>query len=121
MTLNLGAAKSINQSTFTQVVVRLVGHNQKTKHNLLKELNDNGIIAFHANFEPVSTLTLFESGDWTKWISTPEWDTEEDLADRHYENAFKIYNTTGLGFSRSNFQSRYTLNRLISVLEKIGD
>ena len=121
MTLNLGAAKSIHQSTFTQVVVRLIGHNQKTKHNLLKELNDNGIIAFHANFEPVSTLTLFESGDWTKWISTPEWDTEEDLADRHYENAFEIYNTTGLGFSRSNFQSRYTLNRLISVLEKIRD
>jgi len=117
--LNLGNSSEINQSTFSQIVLRLNGYTEETKDSLLQHFNSEGVSAFHANFEPVSTLKLFKSGTWTKWINAPTWDTEKDLLEQNYKNAFDIFTHKGIGLSRTNFQSRYTLNRLISSLNRV--
>jgi dTDP-4-amino-4,6-dideoxygalactose transaminase len=119
MELQLGNSLHISQSTFSQVVLRLIDYNESSKIELLNQLEENGIIAFHANFEPISTLRLFKSGTWTRWINSPNWDTTKDLLDSNYKNAFDIFKYKGIGLSRTNFQSKYTVNRLISTLDKI--
>lgn len=118
--INIGNSIDISEPSFSQVVLRLNGYSEKRKNALMDHLAINKIQAFHANFEPVSTLSLFKSGTWTKWINTPEWDTQSEMSETSYPNAFNIYRKSGLGLSRTNFQSSYTTKRLISALKSFN-
>jgi dTDP-4-amino-4,6-dideoxygalactose transaminase len=112
--LNLGNSLRLEDSSFTQAVLRLNGFTPKLKENLLSHLSQNGVTAFHANFEPISTLSLFKTGEWTKWMNTPDWNPNSELEKQNFPNAFEIYNRGGIGISRTNFQSKYTFDRLIN-------
>jgi hypothetical protein len=72
MEINLGNSTSLSEPSFSQVVLKLNGFSEKRKAGLLQHLADRKITAFHANFEPISTLSLFKSGNWTKWMNKPQ-------------------------------------------------
>jgi dTDP-4-amino-4,6-dideoxygalactose transaminase len=120
MEINLGNSTSLSDPSFSQVVLKLNGFSEKSKVGLLQHLADCKITAFHANFEPISTLSLFKSGDWTKWMNNPQWSTKMEMQESQYPNSFEIFRQKGIGLSRTNFQSKYTTRRLISALESFS-
>jgi hypothetical protein len=90
---------------------------QINKFELLKYLASRGVSTFHANFEPIPTLTVFANGHWEKWVNTPEWNPKNELMESNFPNAFEIYRFRALGLSRTNFQSKYKVKKLIAALE----
>ncbi len=120
MEINLGNSTSLSEPSFSQVVLKLNGFSEKRKAGLLQHLADRKITAFHANFEPISTLSLFKSGNWTKWMNKPQWSTKMEMEESQYPNSFEIFHQKGIGLSRTNFQSKYTTKRLISALESFA-
>jgi dTDP-4-amino-4,6-dideoxygalactose transaminase len=120
MEINFGNSTSLSDPSFSQVVLKLKGFSQESKVALLEHLADQKITAFHANFEPISTLSLFKSGNWTKWMDNPQWSTKIEMEESQYPNSFEIFRQKGIGLSRTNFQSKYTTKRLISALESFA-
>ncbi len=118
--INFGNSTSLSEPSFSQVVLKLNGFPEKSKADLLQHLLDRKITAFHANFEPISTLSLFKSGNWTKWMNKPQWSPKMEMEESQYPNSFKIFRQTGIGLSRTNFQSKYTTKRLISALKSFA-
>lgn len=116
--INSGNSLNLSDPSFSQVVIKLRGFSEEGKTKLLQHLADQKVTAFHANFEPVSTLSLFKSGNWTKWMDNPGWNTRTEMEESQYPNSFEIFHRTGIGLSRTNFQSKYMTKRLISALEK---
>ena len=120
MVINLGNSRSLSEPSFSQVVLDLKGFSEESKAQLLQHLAAQRITAFHANFEPISTLSLFKSGHWTKWIDQPLWSTDIEMEESQYPNSFEIFRRKGIGLSRTNFQSKYTTKRLISALQRFA-
>ena len=116
ISLNLGNSPRLEDSSFTQSVLTLHNFSQDKKKKLLLHLRNSGIIAFHANFEPIPTLSLFKSNDWTKWINQRDLKSDLEMNEIQFKNAYDIYNYKGIGLARSNFHSRFTINRLIKSL-----
>lgn len=117
MEINCGNSTSLSDPSFSQVVLKLNGFSEKNKAGLLKHLEEQKITAFHANFEPISTLTFFKSGNWTKWMNDPHWSTKMEMEEIQYPNSFEIFRQKGIGLSRTNFQSKYTTKRLIAAIK----
>jgi dTDP-4-amino-4,6-dideoxygalactose transaminase len=106
-----------NDLAFTQLSLLISQDSKLTKMELLEYFQKEGIPTFHANFEPLTELTLFNSGDWKKWINSVE--SIDDMKKDDYPGAYKIYNTIGIGLQRSNFASKRNFTKLIKAVEKI--
>ena len=115
--LNFGNAKFLDECSFTQATLTLNLTSQDEKSRLLTHLAENGISAFQANFEPIPTLSVFKTREWEKWINAPKWDPISELHKSNFPEAFEIFSSKGIGISRSNFQSKYRVNKLISAFE----
>lgn len=120
ISLNLGNSSKLEDSSFTQSVLALHNFSQQKKKKLLLHLRNSGIIAFHANFEPIPTLSLFKSNDWAKWINQRVLNSDLEMNEIQFKNAYDIYNYKGIGLARSNFQSKFTINRLIKSLRSFN-
>lgn len=120
ISLNLGNSSRLEDSSFTQSVLTLHNFSQEKKKKLLLHLRNSGITAFHANFEPIPTLSLFKSNDWAKWINQRDLKSDLEMNEIQFKNAYDIYNYKGIGLARSNFQSRFTINRLIKSLRSFN-
>jgi dTDP-4-amino-4,6-dideoxygalactose transaminase len=118
LNLVLGSATSVKDCAFTQVVIRIdesrIGC---TKQAFRDALAAEGISTWHANFEPIPTLSFFKNDTWRDWI------LNGDIArvTANYHSAFPdcctAYESTGLGVPKS-YLSSALLGGLKSKIEK---
>lgn len=115
--LVLGHAASLEDCAFSQVVLRLdCAKAGLTKDVLRQKLSAEGIHSWHANFEPITDLSLFRQDSWRKWILAGD----VERAAGNYRQAFsvcrQVYESEGLGLSRMHFQSGWRLKQLQNAI-----
>ena len=114
--ISLGPNNNIQESVFTQVVVKI---NDKIydKSILFELLKKDGIQLWHANFELITTLNLFKNDVWKEWLYKGDLDFLDSNYKRNYINANDIFKKAGIGFGKMNFMSISNLNNLIKSLD----
>ena len=114
--ISLGPNNNIQESVFTQVVVKI---NDKIydKSILFELLKKDGIQLWHANFELITTLNLFKNDIWKEWLYKGDLDFLDSNYKRNYMNANDIFKKAGIGFGKMNFMSIGNLNNLIKSLD----
>ena len=118
--LVLGNAASARECAFTQVVLRIdeaaLGW---TKSAFMEALAARGVPVWHANFEPINSLTLFRESAWEDWL--PKADLERTRANYRapYSAAQRVFDSSGLGLGKMNFLSRQNLRHLTAQIEAL--
>ncbi len=107
-------------SSYGQVVLKLnapaLGLSKK---ELMHSMTENGVIHWHANFEPVNQLQFFTQGNWKKWITAGDLQKAESNFTRKFSNSERVYAEEGLGLNNSHFLSKKEVNELILKMDKI--
>jgi len=109
----LGASSDIHHPAFTQIVLRIeekvLGWGKKA---FMDELYSRGIQTWHANFEPINTLTFFRDDKWLGWVH--KGDTARISANYHetFPTVEKVYQSQGMGLGKINFLSASNLRYL---------
>jgi dTDP-4-amino-4,6-dideoxygalactose transaminase len=120
LSLTLGTAESISCSALTQVVLRideaLLG---VTKKDLMAGLTENGIPNWHANFELISSLSVFRSDHWLEWILRGDVERARQNNSGPFPVAQRVYDETGIGLRNTNFLSSGNRKYLQSVLHSL--
>jgi dTDP-4-amino-4,6-dideoxygalactose transaminase len=119
MELQLGNLSSFESSSFSQVILKVKSDSKLERNHVLQQLSHDRIGHFYANFEPMTELSLFKSGDWEKWIDSVDWNLADEATPSNYPGAYKIFEKTGIGLSRTNFQSKWKLKQLIQSFDSI--
>ena len=116
--VDIGQESAIDNSTFSQV--RIMINNPKIKKNILREnLKSKGIPNFHANFQPLTNLSLFKNKTLRKNLPR-EINSIIDLnQSEEYSIAHRVYDYTGIGLFRFNFESKLRANGLAKNIKKI--
>ena len=103
---------------YSQVTVKL--HSKilgVSKTELMERLRARGIGVWHANFEPINSLTFFREGHWRDWVLRGDLDRVERNYKHKFANSEHVYEEIGLGFSKNNFLSKAKTNLLIKELK----
>ena len=120
--LVLGTDLSIENCAFTQVVVQLdTAVAGIKKDDLWSKLTERGIPVWHANFEPINSLTFFHNSAWREWVLRGDI----ERVGRNYSSGFpaaqRIYRELGFGLGKMNFMSDENFQRLkASISEIVG-
>jgi hypothetical protein len=85
----------------------------------MSQLMSIGIPVWHANFEPINSLSFFKNGDWKDWILKVDTEKVKMNYQKVFSNATEVYEQVGFGFSKRNFLSRRNLQYLIRNLTNI--
>lgn len=96
---------TLNQEdlAYTQVALKLTSLSRYTKQEIFKLTSESKIPVFHANFEPITELSLFRSGDWLNWIKNKHYEKNPTSSD--FPGAYEVYQKFGIGLTRTNFES----------------
>lgn len=105
-------APTLNQEklAYTQLAIKLTPVSRYTKQELFNLASEESIPVFHANFEPLTELSLFRSGDWLSWTSSKSNTLNSIPSD--FPGAYDVYQNLGVGLARSNFESDRNYARL---------
>lgn len=118
--LVIGNARSIEDCAFTQVVIRIdeltLGH---TKTSFKDALYARGVSVWHANFEPINSLTLFQDGAWEDWLPRADLERTRSNYSASYPVSHKVMQSTGLGLGKMNFLSQQNLQHLMKQIEAL--
>ncbi len=114
------AGQDGSASIYAQAVVKI---DEKalgiSKEKLMNRLRSEGIPVWHANFEPINSLSFFKGGEWKNWVIKGDIARIEKNYSGRFENSETVYGKTGLGFMRYNFLSRGNVKYLIKKLDSI--
>ena len=118
-----GASSDLCQSAFTQVVLRLDEKALGWKKIALKdELYSRGIQSWHANFEPINSLTFFREDKWKEWVVKGDMQRIGENYHHRFSVVEKVYQTQGMGLGKMNFLSssnrRYLRKQIDALLSK---
>ena len=102
---------------FTQLSLRINANSRFKKNELMHLLSVQGVQCFHANFEPITELTLFKSGAWLKWVRDGE--QRRNPIETDFPGAYEIFMNSGIGLVRSNFSSARNYNNLVRAIKNI--
>lgn len=120
LSLVLGHATVVSDCAFTQVVLRLDENRAGIgKAALMAELTRNGVPSFHANFEPINTLSLFRTGTWRDWILRGDVERVAQNNDGSFSVAERIFAHDGVGLGKTNLLSAGNRRHLESVLRSL--
>ena len=119
--IQLGNLSSFESSSFSQVILKIKSESKLKRSEILNQLHNDKISHFHANFEPMTELTLFNSGNWERWIDDVGWNLFNEVSPASYPGAYKIFEKSGFGLSRTNFQSKWKLKQLIRSFDSINN
>jgi len=107
-------------SSYAQVVLKLNSSELKiSKSEMMQLFLDNHISCWHANFEPINSLSFFKNDKWNEWIL--KGDLEKVKSNYHgaFINTNKVYHETGLGISKQHFLNRQKTKALMNTIEKL--
>jgi dTDP-4-amino-4,6-dideoxygalactose transaminase len=102
--------------SYTQLSLKLSPECRYTKKEFLQLCSDEQIHAFHANFEPLTELTLFQNGNWQKWIR--EIDSSRTFSPEEFPGSYEVYKKTGIGLTRRNFESNRNYVKLLKFVNR---
>ena len=102
----LGNATAVQDCAFTQVVLRLDdGKLGLTKQMFRDALVLRNIATWHANFEPINTLSFFRNGAWRDWILAGDIERAATSYREELPVCREVHDHTGLGISKVHFQT----------------
>jgi dTDP-4-amino-4,6-dideoxygalactose transaminase len=119
--LHMGAARSIADCAYTQIVIRI---NEERfgwqKKALIPELYRRGIQARDANFEPINSLSFFKTDGWRPWL--PPADHERIQLNYHgaFPEANRLLDHQGMGLGSINFLSKGNLKSLMRHISDLA-
>lgn len=106
-------------SAYSQIVLRIdetkIHINKKT---LMEKLYAQGINVWHANFEPINSLSFFKNNEWKKWILKGDIEKADYNYNRMFINSNKVYASSGFGLGKMNFMSIDNVTYLFNILSK---
>jgi dTDP-4-amino-4,6-dideoxygalactose transaminase len=112
------APSAQRKPAYTQIVVKLDGKALGvSKTELMKRLTAAGVGVWHANFEPINTLSFFTQGKWQDWVLRGDLNRVERNYNHKFINSQEVYESLGMGFVKDNFLSRNRVRSLIKKLE----
>ena len=118
--LALGHSSQPADCAFTQVVLRIderaLG---RTKNDFKDALYSRGIPVWHANFEPIPSLTLFRGDAWQEWLPRADVDRTRTNYRRAFPTAQRVFDSGGLGLGKMNFLSRQNLRHVCTQIESL--
>ena len=118
--LALGNANDPSTCALSQVVVRIdEGLIRRSKADFKQALYNRGIPVWHANYEPVNSLSLFRDQRWKDWLPAADSKRTQTNYEALYPNAQHLYEQGGLGLGKMNFLSRQNLQHLKKQLEDL--
>jgi dTDP-4-amino-4,6-dideoxygalactose transaminase len=120
LSLVFGNATTPAECAFTQVVLRIDESALGWSKPAFKDaLAARGVPVWHANFEPINSLTLFRESAWEDWL--PKADPVRTRANYHaaYPTAQRLFDSGGLGIGKMNFLSRQNLRYLMAQIEAL--
>lgn len=118
--LVLGHAESTEQCAYTQVVLRIDERKLGCKKAEFKDaLFSRGVPVWHANFEPITSLSLFRERTWEDWL--PKCDLARTRSNYHgtYPVAQALMESGGIGLGKMNFLSRQNLHYMKTQIETL--
>jgi len=112
------APSAQRKPAYTQLVVKLDSKRLGvSKTDLMKRLTAAAIGVWHANFEPINTLSFFKQGKWQDWVLRGDVRRVERNYNHKFVNSEEVYESLGMGFAKENFLSRDRVRLLIKELE----
>jgi dTDP-4-amino-4,6-dideoxygalactose transaminase len=119
--LVLGNAGNTGECAFTQVVLRI---DQKqlgcTKLAYKDALYARGVPVWHANFEPINSLTLFRGSEWEQWLQRADLERTRANYASTFSVAEELMHSRGLGLGKMNFLSKQNLQHLMKQIEALA-
>jgi dTDP-4-amino-4,6-dideoxygalactose transaminase len=116
--LVLGSAGSVNDCAFTQVVLRIDEPALGLTKSAFKDgLYSRGVPVWHANFEPITSLSLFRGDEWRNWMPGADIDRVQANYAADYPVAQQVLTSSGLGLGKMNFLSPSNLQHLMTQVE----
>lgn len=119
LSINLGTAEKISDSVFTQVQLKIDENSKLSKDILWKGLKSSGIPIWHANFELITSLSLFKNKTWKDFILRGDIENVELNYSKQFENANSVFVKEGLGLNKMNYLSNQNFSYLKKELLKI--
>jgi dTDP-4-amino-4,6-dideoxygalactose transaminase len=116
-----GTAQASGDCAFTQVVLRLdEAKLGRSKTEFKDELYARGVQVWHANFEPINSLSLFRQSLWEEWL--PAADIPRTRANYlgSYPVAQRLYEQGGMGLGKMNFLSKPNLRHMMKQIEDLS-
>jgi dTDP-4-amino-4,6-dideoxygalactose transaminase len=111
--------RPIKDAAYTQVVLRITDPNLGVrKADILTTLSEDGVGVWHANFEPINSLSFFREGYWKDWVARGDLDWIGGNYAGPFPNAESVFRSTGIGLFRENFLSSGKTRRAIRALER---
>ena len=118
MQINFGAATSLQDCSFTQVVVRIdPSRLGMTARDLRGKLDINGIVNWYANFEKIPSLSFFAKDTWKDWVLRGRIDAIRSNYHARFVEAERVATDAGIGFPKQHFTSKARLRYLIERLK----
>jgi hypothetical protein len=106
------------ECAFTQVVLRLDENRLgRTKAEFMGKLKANGVHVWHANFEPIPSLTLFRTNAWEEWLPYADTARVRQNYNQGYPVAERVMQSSGLGLGKMNFLSKGNLRHLMKSMK----
>jgi dTDP-4-amino-4,6-dideoxygalactose transaminase len=115
--LVLGHARSVDECAFTQVVLRIDEKRLGWQKSAFKDaLYARGVPVWHANFEPINSLSLFRGTAWRDWLPVADHERSQANYGARYPVAEELMQSSGLGLGKMNFLSKQNLQHLKTQL-----
>ncbi len=109
-----------NESAYSQIVLQIDNAVFPiSKNELMAELKKNNISVWHANFEPVNSLSFFSNTEWKNWILKGDYGFIQSNYNNEFVNANKIFKDTGIGINKIYFLSKRSTKEIIKKIEKV--
>lgn len=115
--INFGSASSVDDCSFTQLVLRVDPERLGVTAAALRDLlMQRGVATWLPNFEPIPSLSFFAGDRWQDWILRGDLDRVRANYRSQFPNATHAGSVTGLGLPKRNFAAKMRLRHLIKEL-----
>ncbi len=117
--VHMGSFNPENKSVFTQVVLKINSDFPFTKKELFEKLQNEKIFVWHANFEPINTLSFFKNETWKTWLPKADQEFTSMNYRTEFTSAMAVYEHLGIGINKRHFIDKKSVKFLISTFERI--
>ncbi len=89
------------------------------KSKFMDRLKEENISVWHANFEPITTLTFFSKDKWKDWVLRGDLVFVENNYKSAYKNSTNVYNNLGIGIMRNSYTTEKKAKNVVTKIKKI--